>query len=55
MKYEIGDKFKNKIDDNVIEIIGYQGNEYVVTWEGGFPSSLDEAHFDEYYDKVENL
>jgi hypothetical protein len=52
MKYKIGDKFKNKIDGMLIWIIGFQGEEYVVTWASGFPNSLDESHLDEYYTKI---
>lgn len=49
MKYSIGDKFKNKIDGMIIWIIAFQGEEYVVSWEGGFPNVLDEDHLNEYY------
>jgi hypothetical protein len=51
MKYKIGDKFKDR-NSLIIEIIGFEGNEYVVTWKGGFPNTLDEQHLDEYYEKI---
>lgn len=33
----------------IIWIIAFQGEEYVVSWEGGFPNVLDEDHLNEYY------
>lgn len=36
----------------IIEIINFQGNEYVVKWIDGMRSSLDEGHINEYYEKI---
>lgn len=53
MKHKLGDKFRNKYDDTLYEVVGFQGDEYLIAKVGdGYPSPLNDNDLSEDYVKI---